>query len=321
MNIWTIISLVAIAYDGMTIQAFTAMSPMFGRSSFGNSFKKNTISILCTPNAKKMMLLAVPPEEYEHARELFDTIDTDNSGTICVAELGDLLSRLSVKTTQEEAEVLFSFLDKDGDGEISFDDEFKPWYDSILEAELLNRDIVQRTLMSRSTVNDFDETLHISDNVLNRAIQCAIAAPNHKLTEPWRFIKLGNETISKIANLNADSIKDPKKAKKKRERWAKIPGWCVVTSKLSDSKLLEKEDYAATCCAIQNFMLSMWVEGVGTKWTSGDITRTQKFADLCGVDTEKEFVAGCIWYGFATTNEVKPKKRKLGLEDVLTELP
>jgi len=141
------------------------------------------------------------------------------------------------------------------------------------------------------------------------------------LTEPWRFIKLGNETISKIANLNADSIKDPKKAKKKRERWTAIPGWCVITSKLSDSKILEKEDYAATCCAIQNFMLSMWVERVGTKWTSGDITRTKKFADLCGVDTDKEFVVGCIWYGFPTADEVKPKKRKMGLEDVLTELP
>lgn len=68
-------------------------------------------------------------------------------------------------------------------------------------------------------------------------------------------------------------------------------------------------------------MLSMWVEHVGTKWTSGDITRTQKFADLCGVDTEKECVVGCIWYGFPTADEVKPKKRKMGLEDVLTELP
>merc|ERR1712039_1007093 len=59
------------------------------------------------------------------------------------------------------------------------------------------------------------------------------------------------------------------------------------------------EDYAATCCAIQNFMLSMWIEGVGTKWTSGDITRTQDFADSCGIDVEAERVVGCIWYGFA----------------------
>lgn len=131
--------------------------------------------------------------------------------------------------------------------------------------------------------------------------------------------------------MNANKIQDPEKAQRKKERWENIPGWCVVTSKLckdsSDegSKILELEDYAATCCAVQNFMLSMWVEGVGTKWTSGDITRTQEFANLCGIDLDKEQVVGCIWYGFATNpgayNEKKQAKRKKTVKDVLSEVP
>jgi len=310
------IATITLVTFGDVIHGFTNLTPAFTRSF--NSIKTGTS---CISNTKKSFLNALPPEEYEHARELFNTIDTDNSGTICSSELSDLLTKLTIDTTEEEAETLFSFLDKDGDGEISFEDEFKPWYDTILETTLFNRDIVQNALLSRSTVNEFDPDLHISDNVLRRAIQCAIAAPNHKLTEPWRFIKLGNETISKIATLNAASIADPKKALKKKNRWAKIPGWCVVTSKLSDSKVLEKEDYAATCCAIQNFMLSMHVDGVGTKWTSGPITRTLKFAELCGIDLDKEEVVGCMWYGFASDPDVVSKKRKNSVEDVLTELP
>jgi len=306
-------------------EAFIGTSPCFLRRSlvYNKGLHKD---ISHRSNLAKIVVSAVPPEEYEHARELFTLVDTDNSGTICESELGALLAGLEIETTSDEAKNLFAFLDKDGDGELSFDDEFKPWYDSILESTLMNRDIVQKALLSRSTVNDFDPSLHVSDHVLHRAIQCAIAAPNHKITEPWRFIKLGNETITKIATLNAQSIKDPEKAEKKRVRWENIPGWCVVTSRLSnDCKVLEMEDYAATCCAIQNFMLSMWIEGVGTKWTSGDITRTQGFADLCGIDVETEQVVGCIWYGFASIadgrKELKEKKRKKGLEDVLTELP
>jgi len=307
----------------MRAQAFSFMVNTHAKTS------EKKIKWRC--NDKSMMLSAMPDEEYEHARELFSIIDTDNSGGICSSELGDLLAKLAIEVTPSEVQALFAYLDKDGDGEISFEDEFQPWYDSILESTVQNRDLVQQTIMSRSTVNNFDASLHLSDNVLNRAIQCAISAPNHKLTEPWRFIKIGEQTVKKIAELNAQKIQDPEKAKKKRERWENIPGWCVVTSKLSkvsgdeDSSILEMEDYAATCCAVQNFMLSMWVEGVGTKWTSGDITRTQEFADLCGIQVGKEQVVGCIWYGFSSTpgalNEVRPKKRKKTVLDVLTEVP
>jgi hypothetical protein len=70
-------------------------------------------------------------------------------------------------------------------------------------------------------------------------------------------------------------------------------------------------------------MLSMWSENVGTKWTSGPVQKTQEFADLCGVDLTKERVVGCIWYGFATggTKYADPKRRKKGVEDVLSSLP
>ena len=145
------------------------------------------------------------------------------------------------------------------------------------------------------------------------------------MTEPWRFIHLGDETISKIAALNAAEIakKDPIKGEKKKARWEAIPGWCVVTAAKSDGGLQEREDFAATCCAIQNFMLSLWAEGVGTKWTTGPITRTVEFAELCGVDPGTEEVAGCIWYGFASggLESVPLPKRKRSIENVTSTRP
>ena len=113
------------------------------------------------------------------------------------------------------------------------------------------------------------------DKILINAIDAAISSPNHKVTELWQFIKLGSETIWKIAFLNASEIAktDAEKAQKKIARWENIPGWCVVICAKSSDKLQFLEEYAATSCAIHNFHFSMWADGVGVKWTTGMVTK------------------------------------------------
>lgn len=184
---------------------------------------------------------------------------------------------------------------------------------------------IQDALLRRRTVNNF-ETKSVSREIVNQALEAAVHAPCHKMTEPWRFILLGNETIREIAALNAVEIakKDPAKGAKKQARWQAIPGWCVVTSAKSPSDpVQQQEDYAATACAVQNFMLSLWDQGVGTKWTSGPITRTSAFADLCGIDLQKEQVVGCIWFGYAQEglDSIPAPRRKRSLEEVVSWQP
>jgi hypothetical protein len=43
---------------------------------------------------------------------------------------------------------------------------------------------------------------------------------------------------------------------------------------------------------------------------SGPVQKTKEFADICGIDTEKEKVVGCIWYGFTSLANADPKRRK-----------
>lgn len=321
MNVAVLAGVVATLSSSTTrVDAFSVPAPRMhpGLSSY-------TTTTAPRPSWELTASLSDDDDGMMDARKVFALVDTDGSNTICRSELGELLNGLSIAASPEEIDALFGHLDRDGDGEIDFEEEFQPWYSGIVESTLEEADQVRAVLLGRRTVNNFDDAHQVDDQVLFRAIECAIAAPNHKLTEPWRFIKVGRETVQKIAALNASAITDEEKAKKKRARWESIPGWCVVTSALQeDDRLLEQEDYAATCCAVQNFMLSMWSEGVGTKWTSGDITRTKEFADLCGVQWGQEQVVGCIWYGFeknAPGQEPKPKKRKRTVYDVLTEIP
>ena len=261
----------------------------------------------------------------EHAKEVFHLIDTDNSGLICSNELAQVLERLDITATEEEVSALAKYLDVNNDGDIC-EDDFLSWYKDAAATVATETNAVRQVLKGRRTVHNFDKT-PVPDVVLRNAVEAAIAAPNHKMTEPWRFIKLGKDSISRIADLNAAEIMktDPDKAEKKKKRWEEIPGWCVVTCAKSDDEVQDEEDFAATACAIQNFQLSMWADGVGVKWTSGPITRTKEFADICGIDLETERFVGCLWYGFASGGlgslvDCVPTRKK-SVDSVLSTLP
>mmetsp|Transcript_40179 Transcript_40179/g.47010 ORF Transcript_40179/g.47010 Transcript_40179/m.47010 type:complete len:353 (-) Transcript_40179:2-1060(-) len=269
----------------------------------------------------------------DRAKMAFDKFDQDGSGGISASELNDVLKTLEVEATTDETNALFSYLDIDGDGSISFE-EFVPWYSSTMQEAVQVSTDFQDMLMSRRTVDKFDPSTTISDDVLRRAIKCAIAAPNRSGSEPWGFIKVGPDTVKELQALNARVVMAggeevtsiQQSAPLLPEVWTEIPGWCVVTTKLSpEDPVTELRDFRSTCCAIQNFMLSMWSEGLGSKWTEGPTQKTQQFADLCGIDTSKDRVAGIIWYGFPATgglNDVDPKtQRKKDVDDVLKELP
>jgi len=161
--------------------------------------------------------------------------------------------------------------------------------------------------------------------VMQRALQAACFAPNHKMTEPWRFRTLGPETVKKTLDvcIAAGLVKEGKRGK-----WTAVPGWLVVTQVLQadDDQLRRDEDYAAVCCSIHNLTLSLWGEGVGTKWTTGDYTRSEEFADVIGVDLAQERVVGVVWYGYADYGDagldgIPDRPRKLSVQDIHTVLP
>jgi nitroreductase len=183
-------------------------------------------------------------------------------------------------------------------------------------------------LQSRRTINSFlTELPNDWESTLSSAIQSAVHAPNHKRTEPWRFHLLGNETIQKVCELNAAIVtkkKGDKAGKKKLERWLQMPGWLVVTCKTSGSNesmdqpaSLEREDYAACCCAVQNLCLSIHSAGMGTKWTTGPVNFDPRFGEIVGLD-ENEYVVGTIWFGTPEKLPDAPGKKKI-MEDVLVK--
>ena len=175
-------------------------------------------------------------------------------------------------------------------------------------------------LRGRRTIELFLHT-SVPKNLVREAIEAATWAPNHHVTEPWRFYMLGKQTVERCLDLCYDMVtakKGEKAGAFKRDSWSQKPGWLVVTCKKSDDELLQLEDYGATCAAVQNALLYLWKAGVGSKWTSGPITRDPRFLEILGIDEADEFVVGLIWYGYP---KVTPSQSRKDLNEVLEVTP
>ncbi len=173
-------------------------------------------------------------------------------------------------------------------------------------------------LRGRRTIELFLQT-PVPENLILEAIETATWAPNHHVTEPWKFYLLGGETKERCLDLCRDIVTDKKGAEAgdfKRKSWSQKPGWLVVTCQRSEDELLQREDFAACSAAIQTLMLYLWKAGVGSKWTTGDITRDSRFFDIVGIDESQAFVVSLMWYGYP---KLTPAQARKGLSEVLVK--
>jgi nitroreductase len=173
-----------------------------------------------------------------------------------------------------------------------------------------SRQSIADLIRGRRSIDFFKSGLPPREIVLE-GIELARWAPNHHLTEPWRFYLLSDQVKQQIVELNTRLVTEAggeAAGLAKRERWSRIPGWLAVTCARSTDPLRQREDYAACCCAVQNLFLYMWSRGVGMKWTTGAVTRTEAFYDLIWVDPEVEEVVGLLWYGYPQEVPVSVRK-------------
>jgi nitroreductase len=187
------------------------------------------------------------------------------------------------------------------------------------DGESQNLRLIAERIRSRRTTKLFLKQA-VSKRLVREAIEVARWAPNHHLTEPWHFYMLGPKKIAETAALIATLIRETKGdddlAAFKEASALSMPGWLLVTCQRSADELREREDYAAVCCAIQNLTLYLSEADVACKWTTGLVTRDERFFDVMGIDPAREFVVGLIWYGYPKTLPTQSRKR---VEDITTE--
>lgn len=174
-------------------------------------------------------------------------------------------------------------------------------------------------IRGRRTIKLFLQT-PVDRQVILDGIEVARWAPNHHVTEPWHFYLLGEKAmkanVELIRQITTEK-KDAEKADFKANAATEIPGWLVVTCRKSEDGVMQREDYASCCCAMQNLMLYLSEAGLGSKWATGAIAEDERFFDMLGVDQSQEFVVGVLRYGYA---KITPTQSRKEVGDIVTEL-
>lgn len=169
----------------------------------------------------------------------------------------------------------------------------------------------------------------VPTDLLRHLLEAGTWAPNHHLTEPWRFIVVGPDTRRLLAErygkLRAARI--PGDASERAERvhlesvakFMAVPTVVVVAVDQIGDPQRRLEDYAAACCAIQNIQLAAWAEGVGMKWSTSALIHDTETYGLLSLDVEQAQIVGLLYAGYPA--EVPARPRRKTLDEVIRWAP
>jgi nitroreductase len=133
-------------------------------------------------------------------------------------------------------------------------------------------------IKARRSVREFTDR-KIDRETIERLLDAAAQAPNHRMTQPWRFYVLGPQARrafgEALGGRKAKKIEDAEAAKAVREKVAatheKLPAMIVFAMVEAADAETREEDYASLMMAVQNFSLAAAAEGLATHIKTGAI--------------------------------------------------
>ena len=154
-------------------------------------------------------------------------------------------------------------------------------------------------------------------------LDAAVLAPNHRLTQPWRFYVLGAESRRRyglaLGERKARKLEDSAAADAVRAKTAgeyeSLPALIAVASVVSENPETREEDYAAVMQAVANMMLVAVERGLGTHLRTGAVMDDPAARAAVGVRDGERIVA-LVSVGFPA--EVPPAKSRQSAASVTT---
>jgi nitroreductase len=173
---------------------------------------------------------------------------------------------------------------------------------------------------SRTSVRRFRPD-PVPRETIEQLLDCAVRAPNHKLTEPWRFAVLTEHARDRFADIQArhrlkrfadpSSVEAQAASDKVRRQSGETPVFIVVQAALNPDEITREEDYAASMMAIANLMIAAQSLGLGTYLKTGGVMRDPALVELAGV-AENFRVVGIVSLGYPVEKEEPRRRRPAG---------
>jgi nitroreductase len=122
----------------------------------------------------------------------------------------------------------------------------------------------------------------VDRGTLDELLELARWAPNHHLTNPWRFRVVGPEARRRLKRLAG-----PEGAAK----LDRAPTLVVVSAVRSGDPVQDQEDLCASACAAYIVLLAAHGRGLAGYWRTPEVLRTEAGREAVGIGEDERFLA------------------------------
>lgn len=130
-------------------------------------------------------------------------------------------------------------------------------------------------------------------------LELVAQAPNHRMTQPWRFYVLGRAARrgygAALGARKAKRVADPDAAREVvasvAARHEALPAMIAVAVVVHENPEIREEDYAATWMGIQNLALGAEAAGLGTHIKTGAVMDDPRSRAAVGLPDGERIVA------------------------------
>lgn len=156
----------------------------------------------------------------------------------------------------------------------------------------------------------------IDDTIIWQILENANWAPNHGLTQPWKYYVFSNSGLEKLGSFQADLYQQitpqekfkPEKYERMKTNILKSSHVIVICMQRQKSeKILEIEEIEAVACSVQNMALTAAAYQICSFWGSGGVTYTDELKDFLGLG-EKDKCLGYLYLGYSDKPTTKSRR-------------
>jgi nitroreductase len=164
----------------------------------------------------------------------------------------------------------------------------------------------------------------VERGLIERVLESAVHAPNHRITEPWRFHVFTGKGRGELARARAETARLAAKAEgeheemvagrvsRERKKAFRAPVVIAVISVAGHDEVETLENYAACAAAVQNMQLTAHSLGLASIWRTGPVAyheHMRRFFDL----EEDDSIVAYLYLGYPDMGE-RPRRRSPAAE-------
>lgn len=142
----------------------------------------------------------------------------------------------------------------------------------------------------------------VARELVEELLDAAVAAPNHKETNPWRFVVLAGDARGAVGEAHAravermrDGLTSAGRAKEAAllDRAPVVIACCLIPG---EDPVRAREDRDAVAAAVQNLLLAAHARGLGAIWRTGTMADEPEVCGELGLGP-RDAVVGLVYLG------------------------